>query len=102
MDQGQPGFYKKLGHDHAVEFRARPHLQCEVLPDFGEPSEVATGGNELGGTTQLADRAVHRHGTHAVLQLRDVGVNVLDRHMRPACAFDRSKPRRSRKSRKQP
>ena len=36
----------------------------------------------LGGTPQLADRAVDRHGAHAVLQLGDVGVDVVDGHIR--------------------
>ena len=56
--------------------------QCEVLLDVGEPGEVAARGNELGGTPQLVDRAIDRHRADAVLQFGDVGVDVLERHMR--------------------
>ena len=31
VDQGQSGFYKNLAHDYAVELRAWPRHQCEVL-----------------------------------------------------------------------
>jgi hypothetical protein len=81
LDQGQPSFDENLGHDHAAELRARPHLECEVFSDVGEPGKVAARGNELGDTPQLGDRAVDRHGAHAVLQLGDVDVDVFDGHM---------------------
>src|SRR5205823_3480454 len=53
-------------------------------------SEVADGRNNLSNAPQLADRTIDGHGAHALLQLGDVGVDVVNRHIRgsPSCRLE--------------
>ena len=79
--QGQADIDENPTQDHAVELRAWPRHQGEVLGELGEPDEVATWGNELCGTPQRADRAMESRRGHSVLQFNQVGVHIFRRHI---------------------
>ena len=52
------------------------------LPISASQVKSRPGAMYLGGTPQLADRAMDRHGAHAVLQFGEVGVDIVGRHIR--------------------
>jgi hypothetical protein len=50
----QSNLIQPLSEDQAARLRPRPHGQCKILPDFGQPSEVATWRDELRGSAEVS------------------------------------------------